>query len=103
MSNKPADTLRDGLIKAVIWENAKQDTGEIFHSIDLTRSYKKDGQWKETNSFSGAELLRVANLSQRAYNRIQELRAQASQSAPQPAAEDAATGSHEDAYEIPIN
>lgn len=73
---KPAAAFRDGTLKATIWKNEKkpdQESGEIghFYSVDLSRSYRDGtGNWKETTSFSGAELLRVANLAQAAYNYI---------------------------------
>ena len=76
MTNKPIETLRDGAIKATIWKNTS-DKGD-FYSVDIVRGYKdQQDNWKDTHSFSGAELLRVANLAQQAYNRIQEVRADA--------------------------
>lgn len=80
---KPIAKIRDGRLTATIWKNEKQadeETGEIghFYSVDIKRSYKDGGdQWQETASFSGAELLRVANLATRAYNHIQDLKAEA--------------------------
>ncbi len=76
MTNTPFETLRDGAITATIWKNTTNDN-KTFYSVDIVRSYKdqQSDQWKDTHSFSGAELLRVANLSQRAYNRILEARA----------------------------
>lgn len=67
MSNQPKYKIRDGLIKATIWENDHKDG--VFYSVDLRRSYTDgNGEWKETTSFSGSDLLRAANLLQRAYN-----------------------------------
>jgi len=74
MSNQPFKTLRDGSIKATIWENATND-GEVFYSVDFVRGYKdKEGNWQDSTSFSGAELLRVANLATQAYNVILQAR-----------------------------
>lgn len=73
MSNSPFKTLRDGTIKATIWQN--QTEKGAFYSVDIVRGYKdQNDEWKDTHSFSGAELLRVANLSTQAYNAISEAR-----------------------------
>ena len=67
MAKQPAFKLRDGLISATIWENPSENG--IFHSINIVRSYTDgNGEWKETTSFSGSDLLKAANLLQRAYN-----------------------------------
>lgn len=77
---KPVAKIRDGRLTATIWKNEKLTevpTSEIghFYSVDIKRSYKDSGdQWQETASFSGAELLRVANLAQAAYNHILHLK-----------------------------
>ena len=72
---QPADTLRDGAIKATIWANAS-DKG-TFYSVDLVRSYqdKQTGEWKDVTSFTGADALRASNLMALAYNRTLELKA----------------------------
>ncbi len=78
---QPVAKLRDGRLTATIWRNARNaddETGEIghFYSVDIKRSYKDArGDWQEIASFSGAELLRVANLTQAAYNHILHLKA----------------------------
>ena len=76
--SQPAATLRDGAIKATIWKNAAKDADKNdFYSVNIVRGYQdQDGNWKDTTSFSGAELLRVSNLAQRSYNKILQLRAQ---------------------------
>ena len=70
---KPARTLRDGSIKAVIWRN-DSDKG-AFYSVNFARSYKDGDDWKETDSFSGSEILRVAHLAHKAYDAIAKLKA----------------------------
>ena len=65
---------RDGLIKATIWANAGEKG--TFHSVDLSRSYKDSkGDWQESTSFSGVELLKVSRLAERAYDEVAKLRA----------------------------
>lgn len=75
--NKPADTLRDGAIKATIWRNGS-DQGD-YYTATISRTYKDDrGNYQDTTSFNGNDLLRVAELSRRSHNRILELRRVAS-------------------------
>lgn len=69
----PAETLRDGNLKATIWEN-ETDKGRYF-STKLSRSYKDDqGEYKETQSFFPSDLLRVSELARQAYNRTIDLK-----------------------------
>lgn len=70
---KPFHTIRDRLIKVTIWKNITNEK-KIFYSVDIARAYKTSQGWNDTNSFSGAELLKAANLISEAYNfiRIQE-------------------------------
>ncbi|MEM9374644.1 MAG: hypothetical protein AAGA72_00380 [Pseudomonadota bacterium] len=75
---KPIEKLKDGLLCATIWMNAN-DEGKVRYSITLARNYQIDGDWKETNSFSPTELLKVSVLAKAAYSRIGELRRQAGQ------------------------
>jgi len=73
MANKPTETLRDGNLKAVIWKNAGEK-GD-FYTVSLTRTYKDAaGNYQDADSFSGSELLRIAHLATRAYDRTGELR-----------------------------
>ena len=73
MANTPESTIRDGNIKATIWKNFG-DSGN-FYTVTLARSFKNEaGDWKETSSFSGSQLLRIARLADRAYDRTGELR-----------------------------
>jgi len=74
INNKPVQTLRDGALKASIWRNLNRD-GAPFYSVTLSRSYKKpDGVWAESNSFTGAELFKIARLAQEAYSHALNLR-----------------------------
>ena len=74
-NNKPADTLRDGAIKATIWKNPT-DNGS-FYSVTFGRTYTDDqGTAKSTDNFSNGEVLRLAHLATKAYDRIAELRQQ---------------------------
>lgn len=70
---RPTDTLRDGALKATIWRRQTDDGA--FYSVNLTRTYTDaDGAYQHSDSFSGAELLRIARLASRAYDRVIALR-----------------------------
>ncbi|MCB9871507.1 MAG: hypothetical protein H6837_16745 [Planctomycetes bacterium] len=72
-NNKPTETLRDGSLKATIWKN-DGEKGPFF-SVSLTRIYTDAaGNYHDSDSFSGSELLRIAHLASRAYDRIADLR-----------------------------
>lgn len=73
MSNAPYLKLRDGTLSVTVWE--KNNDGKAYHSAILRKSYKNDdGEWQETDNLNGNELLKAANLLQKAYNDILELR-----------------------------
>jgi len=70
---KPIDQFRLGGITASIWK--REVDGKTFYSASINRSYKKDGNWKRTDSFSVDELPLVAQLAEKAGARIAELQA----------------------------
>ncbi len=73
-NSKPLETLRDGSVKATIWRNDSDKGG--FYSVRLTRTWKDEqGQYHDSDSFSGSELLRIARLANIAYDAIQAYRA----------------------------
>ena len=70
--NTPIQTLTDGRIKAAIWKNLGEKGN--FYSVTFTRSYRDtEGNWHDTDSFSGTELLILGRLSARAYDAIAEM------------------------------
>lgn len=75
-TNKPTQTIRDGAIKATIWPNMS-DKG-LFYTVEFSRTYTDEaGNVHSAGSFSGTQLLQVARLAERAYDRIGELRVEA--------------------------
>ena len=73
MANQPTETLRDGSLKATIWKN-EGEKGAFF-SVNLSRTYKDEaGNYHDSDSFSGSELLRIAHLASRAYDQVSQLR-----------------------------
>lgn len=71
--NQPVETIRDGALKATLWQN-EGEKGPYF-SVTLAKTYKDDkGQYRDTQSFTGSETLRIAELARTAYSRTNELR-----------------------------
>lgn len=76
--NRPADVLRDGALKASIWRN-ESDKGPFFSTV-LAKTYEdRNGNLRDTHSFSGTDLLRVSELARQAYTRSTDLRREAAQ------------------------
>ena len=72
-NNKPIDTLRDGSLKATLWKNSSENGA--FYSVNLARTYKDEADnYQDTDSFSGSDLLRIARLAGKAYDRANALR-----------------------------
>lgn len=64
--NKPIEVIRDGVLKATIWENEGENG--VIYSTTLARTYHaNDGSLKDAHSFLGSELLRIAELARQAY------------------------------------
>lgn len=71
--NRPVETLRDGNIKASIWENTRNEN--TIHSVQFRKSYRdKEGQYRDTDSFSGNDLLRLSRLAGQSYDALTRLR-----------------------------
>ncbi|WP_211274825.1 hypothetical protein [Thalassospira alkalitolerans] len=67
-AKRPEATLRDGSVKASIWRN-EGDNG-TFHSTAFARTYEDgEGNPRDTNSFTGTDLLKVSELARQAYNK----------------------------------
>jgi hypothetical protein len=64
-NNKPLQTLRDGAIKASIWQNASEKGA--FYSVEFSRTYKSGEVFKDSGSFSGSDLLKICRLAEAAY------------------------------------
>lgn len=71
----PVDVIRDGALKATIWENDSENG--VYFSTVLARTYEdSDGRLRDTHSFNGTELLRIAELARRAYENVTAYRAE---------------------------
>lgn len=72
-TTKPVSTIRDGSLKATIWRN-KGEKGD-FHSVQFSRTWRDEqGAFHDSDSFSGAELLRLAHLATKVYDEFSSLR-----------------------------
>tara|TARA_R110000851_G_scaffold162265_2_gene305961 strand:- start:490 stop:828 length:339 start_codon:yes stop_codon:yes gene_type:complete len=71
--NQPLETLRDGRLKATLWENESENG--TYHTVTLAKVYEdKDGHLQETSSFSASELLRIAELARESHGLIRDIR-----------------------------
>ena len=70
-TNKPADEIRIGRIKATIWANGTED--EPRYNVTFSRLYKDGDSWKSTQSFGRNDLLVLAKIADQAHSRIFEL------------------------------
>ena len=69
---RPVETLRDGAVKAAIWRNESENGA--FFAVTFARTYKDGkGDLQDTDSFSGTQLLRLARLADKAYDRAAKL------------------------------
>ncbi|MEM8570363.1 MAG: hypothetical protein AAGG56_05570 [Pseudomonadota bacterium] len=70
---KPIATHRDGRVSAAIWQNPGEH-GPIYNAT-LSYSYQnKEGQWLDTHSIPGHELLKAGRLAEEAYGTIHKLK-----------------------------
>ena len=75
-NNRPARVLRDGYLKAAIWANHGEKG--VYHTVTFARTYTdENGVVRDSNSFSGSDLLRIAELARESYKAIRELTAEA--------------------------
>ncbi len=71
MSNKPILTVSaGGGVKASVWKNNNSADGSDFYSVTLNRSYEKDGEWNETQSFRRDDLPKLEYALNKAYEFI---------------------------------
>jgi hypothetical protein len=76
-ANKPAHTIRCGVLSASIWEqNGKNGT---FYRVNVQRAYKPEGAeaWEHTDSFGKDDLLTVAKLLDLSHSWIMRAEAEA--------------------------
>lgn len=68
MANKPIKRFTVGSgIRASIWENESKNSGGMWHSVTITRTYHDGDEYKDTTSFRRDDLLFVAKASELAF------------------------------------
>jgi hypothetical protein len=70
--NRPAATFKQGGVEVSVWRN-----GDMYNAT-IRNSYKDEasGQWKETSSFSPADLAVASQLTSQAFQEIVRLKQQ---------------------------
>ncbi len=70
--NRPAETLREGSLKAAIWRNESERGA--YHSVTLARTYKdQEGNFHDTSSFRAQDMLGLAELARQAHHHTNDL------------------------------
>jgi hypothetical protein len=70
-SNRPVATFKQGGVEVSVWRN-----NEMYNAT-IRNSYKDDaGNWKETTSFSPADLAVASQLTSQAFQEIVRLKQQ---------------------------
>ena len=82
--NAPVDEIRIGRIKATIWANPGTD-GRVRHNVTLTRLYKADEGWRQSQSFGRDDLLVIAKVVDQAHSRIVALQSNSDPERPEDA------------------
>ena len=91
----PADVLRDTNLKASIWRN-EGESGP-YYATTFSRFYRdKDGEFRESQSFVAADLLKLSRLADKAYERTGELRREDREQARATFRENRAKGAEQD-------
>ena len=72
--NPPVAKLRNGLLNATIWAHVTEKG--TFYNVTFERRYRDaKGDWKSTQSFDRASLLKLAKLADQAETEIARLMA----------------------------
>jgi len=69
---KPVHTIRISNVEAAIWENDSEKG--TFHAVTVSRKYRKDDAVRNSDSFSGIDLLVLAKVSDLAHTWVNENR-----------------------------
>ncbi|QDS99246.1 hypothetical protein [Adhaeretor mobilis] len=73
-SNEPVARIKDGLLQIAIWKNESEKGRPFYTTSAVQRSYKDDaGNYHETTSLSGTQLIQAARLYGLVYDRVREL------------------------------
>lgn len=71
-ANRPVDIQRDGGVKATTWRNPSENGS--YYTTTFSRTYvDANGKYQDSQSFSGADLLKLSELARQSYQRTREL------------------------------
>jgi hypothetical protein len=76
---RPVEKLRAYPVQAAIWRNESENG--VFHSVTFSRVYKDGDDYKDVDSYSGTQLLQLAHLAPKAYDRAEALTRKAREAA----------------------
>ena len=65
--SSPAHSLHDGSLKVTIWRNTNREKGIIWYSVNISRGYRQEETWKDTDSLGQDDILAMAELLREAY------------------------------------
>lgn len=72
--NEPVARIKDGLLQIAIWKNPTTEGRSFYSTSGVQRSYKDErGEYRETASLSGTQLIQAGRLYALAYDRVREL------------------------------
>ena len=73
---RPVKAFRQGGVEVAVWRN-HTDNGDMYNAT-IRNSYKdaSSGEWKETSSFSPADIAVLAQLSAQAFQEIVQQKSQ---------------------------
>jgi len=66
---QPVKVVRSGKVVFSVWKNTNQD-GKVFYSTTIKKNYKKNDEWKTTQSFSRNDLPDISFCSQEVFTFI---------------------------------
>lgn len=69
---KPVHTIRISNVEAAVWENESEKG--VFHAVTISRKYRKEDEVRNSDSFSGRDLLVLAKVSDLAHSWVTENR-----------------------------
>jgi hypothetical protein len=71
---QPAHTLHDGPLKLTIWRNTNREKGTTWYSVNISRGYRQDETWKDTDSLGQDDILAMRELLREGYGWIKTQR-----------------------------
>lgn len=75
-NTKPFDKVQIGSVNAALWRNTDPE-GRAYYSVSFEKRYRDGkGDWQSTGSFHRDDLLVIAKVADKAFDRIQAAQAE---------------------------